>query len=131
MNEPGYPHSVRRIVLPSGQSIEVVRFDDEAAQPAVGGLHECPSCDSQLVQPVDWDTTEDERWELTLHCPNCDWSCRGIYGTEQLAQLEEQLDLGMEAIVSDLQRFTSANMADELERFAAALEADLILPEDF
>jgi hypothetical protein len=131
MNEPGHPHSVRRIVLPSGRSIEVVRFDDEAAQPATGGLHECPSCDSQLVQPVDWDATDDERWELTLHCPNCDWSCRGMYGKEHLAQLEEQLDLGMDAIVADLQRLTTANMADEIERFAAALEADRILPEDF
>ena len=67
----------------------------------------------------------------TLYCPNCDWTCRGLYDQQQLEQLEEKLDLGVEAIVRDLQRLTSANMADEIERFASALEADLILPEDF
>ena len=34
-------------------------------------------------------------------------------------------------MLSDLRRLTQANMAEEIERFAAALDADLILPEDF
>jgi hypothetical protein len=124
-------HSVRRIVLPSGKSIEVVRFDGRTEAPAHEGLHLCQDCESELVQPVDWQATTNDRWELTLYCPNCDWSCCGIYSHEQVEGLEEQLDLGVEAIVRDLKRLTSANMADEIERFAAALEADLILPEDF
>jgi hypothetical protein len=127
-------HSVRRIVLPSGKSIEVVRFDERREAPARDGLHICQDCHSELVQPVEWRATSEDRWELTLYCPNCDWTCCGIYGQlqlEQLEQLEEKLDLGVEAIVRDLQRLTSANMADEIERFASALEADLILPEDF
>lgn len=124
-------HSVRRITLPSGKSIEVVRFDGREEAPARGGLHICRNCNSELVQPVDWHATSDDRWQLTLYCPNCDWTCRGIYGQDQLEQLEEQLDLGVEAIMRDLKRLTSANMADEIERFAQALEADLILPEDF
>jgi hypothetical protein len=124
-------HSVRRIVLPSGKSIEVVRFDGREEAPAHDGLHVCQDCESELVQPLEWRATTDDHWELTLYCPNCDWNCRGIYSHEQIEALEEQLDVGVEAIVRDLQRLTSANMADEIERFAAALEADLILPEDF
>jgi hypothetical protein len=124
-------HSVRRIVLPSGKSIDVVRFDGGQEATATDGLHVCQECESELVQPVDWHATTDDRWELTLYCPNCDWNCHGIYGHDQVERLEEQLDVGVEAIVRDLQRLTSANMADEIERFAAALEADLILPEDF
>ena len=34
-------------------------------------------------------------------------------------------------MLADLQRLTQANMAEEIERFVAALDADLILPEDF
>jgi hypothetical protein len=34
-------------------------------------------------------------------------------------------------MLSDLQRLTKANMAEEIDRFLAALQADLILPEDF
>lgn len=124
-------HSVRRIVLPSGKSIEVVRFDGRREAPARDGLHICQECESELVQPVEWRATDEDHWELTLFCPNCDSSCRGIYSHEQLEALEEQLDLGVEAIIRDLHRLTSANMADEIERFATALEADLILPEDF
>ena len=124
-------HSVRRIVLPSGKSIDVVRFDDRRQAPARPGLHICQDCGSELVQPVDWRATQDDRWELTLYCPNCDWTCRGVYDHEQIEQLEEQLDDGVEAIMRDLNRLTNANMADEIERFASALEADLILPEDF
>jgi hypothetical protein len=124
-------HSVRRIVLPSGKSIDVVRFDGSQEAPAREGLHVCQDCESELVQPMEWRSTSDDRWELTLHCPNCDWSSHGVYCHEQVEQLEEQLDLGVEAIVRDLKRLTSANMVDEIERFAAALEADLILPEDF
>lgn len=124
-------HSVRRIVLPSGKSIEVVRFDGGHETPARTGLHICQGCGSELVQPVEWRATSDDRWELTLYCPDCDTSACGVYSQQELECLEEQLDLGIEAIVRDLHRLTSANMADEIERFASALQADLILPEDF
>jgi hypothetical protein len=123
-------HSTRRIALPSGRSIEVVRFDDEVACPG-DGLHLCPCCDSELVQPIEWSHTSDERLELTLHCPNCNWTSRGSYRQAEVAQLEDRLDEGVAAILRDLRRLTTANMADEIERFAAALAHDLILPEDF
>lgn len=124
-------HSVRRIVLPSGRSIEVVRFDDQTRVPPTTGLHVCPTCKSELVQPVEWGEVSDDRWELTLSCPNCDWSCRDVYDHDQVMQLEEQLDEGVSAILGDLKRLANANMADEIDRFASALKADLILPEDF
>ena len=124
-------HSVRRIVLPSGRSIEVVRFDDETRPESTTGLHICPDCESELVQPIEWGEPSEERWELTLHCPNCDWTCHGSYDQDQVELLEEQLDDGVAAILRDLKRLATANMADEIERFAAALDADLILPEDF
>ena len=46
-------------------------------------------------------------------------------------ELEDQLDEGLADMLRDLQRLTQANMADQIERFVAALHADLILPEDF
>ena len=123
-------HSVRRIVLPSGKSIEVVRFhEDQVTRPR--GLHVCSKCDSELVQPIAWGAVSTESWELTLHCPNCGWLTEGVFGQDEIADLEEELDRGLAAILRDLKRLSDANMADELERFAAALEADLILPEDF
>jgi hypothetical protein len=128
---PNQKHSVRRIVLPSGRSIEVVRFDDETGSEPTTGLHICPGCESELVQPIEWGEASEESWELTLHCPNCEWTCRGTYSQDQVELLEEELDEGVSAILRDLKRLATANMADEIERFTAALAADLILPEDF
>jgi hypothetical protein len=123
-------HSVRRIVLPSGRTIEVVRFHDaDTALPH--GLHVCPACDSQLVQPVAWSEAGEAKWELLLSCPNCFWAHEATYSEDEVHALEEELDQGLEDMLRDLQRLTQANMADEVERFSAALAADHILPEDF
>ncbi len=130
MNQKSHQHSVRRIVLPSGRSIEVVRFPDGNA-PAPAGLHVCPDCRSELVQPLDWAETPNHRWDLTLGCPNCGWCDHGVYDRDEIDRLEEKLDDGLAAMLDDLQRLTHANMAEEIERFVAALYADGILPEDF
>lgn len=130
MNQNPNRHSVRRIVLPSGRAIEVVRFHDDHKTTAPG-LHVCPECTSDLVQPLAWSETEDAKWELTLSCPNCWWLSVDVYTQAQVVSFEETLDQGVEAILRDLQRLAHANMADHVDRFVAALQADLILPEDF
>ncbi len=132
MNNPhhSHSHSVRRIVLPSGRSIEVVRFHDSAPS-GQRPLYMCPSCQSDLVQPRAWSETEDERWELTLECPNCWWSAEDVFGQAQVHELEEHLDDGLAQMLGDLKRLAHANMAEHIDRFAAALNADAIVPEDF
>ncbi len=125
-----HQHSVRRIVLPSGRSIEVVRFrePDQALQPP---LHICPDCESELVQPLAWSESAEDRWELTLECPNCRWSTEGVFNEDQVHELEDQLDEGLADLLGDLRRLAHANMAEQVERFVSALQRDLILPEDF
>ena len=122
--------AVRRIVLPSGRTIEVVRYHDKPG----GGtreLHICSSCESDLVQPVAWSEAGEERWELTLECPNCSWTETGNYGRHEVEMLEDQLDQGLAEVIADLQRLAHANTIAEIDRFSAALDANLILPEDF
>jgi hypothetical protein len=46
-------------------------------------------------------------------------------------RLEDELDRAAAQLVADLLALTRANMEDFAARFAAALEADLVLPEDF
>ncbi len=130
MSQKPSRHSVRRIVLPSGRSIEVVHFHD-AEDAAPRGLHVCPDCASELVQPIEWAEASDDHWELLLECPNCGWAGAGVYSQEQVQELEERLDEGIANMLRDLQRLTQANMTDQIDRFVKALEADLILPEDF
>jgi hypothetical protein len=123
-------HSTRRVVLPSGRSIEVLLFE-ETTDPATRSLHICPDCESDLVQPVEWSEAPQQRWQLALRCPNCDWITDGVFEQAQVDQLEDRLDEGLSEMLRDLRRLTQANMAEEIDRFAAALQTNLVLPEDF
>ncbi len=140
-NAPHRQH-VRRIVLPSGKTIEVVYFEQlavpagtPASAPEHAGttsdLHVCGSCTSTLVYPVDWEEAGTAHWEVTLRCPNCEWSGTGIFEQDLVERFDEELDRGTETLVRDLKRLMRANMEEEIERFVSALEDDHIVPEDF
>ena len=135
-------HYVRRVVLPSGKTIEVVYFEDQQAEQAPGAatpahdesisdLHVCGSCTSTLVYPTEWEESGTSHWEVSLRCPNCEWSGTGIFEQDQVERFDEELDRGTEALVRDLKRLVHANMEEEIERFVGALEGDHILPSDF
>jgi hypothetical protein len=132
-------HYVRRVVLPSGKTIEVVYFDEIPAFPTLGDelaqtgeeLHNCGTCGSNLVYPVEWDEAGETHWEVSLRCPNCEWHGTGVFEQTVVERFDEELDRGTEALVRDLKRMMHANMEDEIDRFVTALEADHIVPEDF
>jgi hypothetical protein len=133
-------HHVRRVLLPSGKTIEVVYFEDapppgsgSSATPAqeTDGLHACPSCASSTVYPVQWEEAGAAHWRMTLRCPNCEWRGDGVFPQALVERLEEVLDDGTEGLIRDLRRLTHANMQEEVERFTHALERDLIFPIDF
>jgi hypothetical protein len=131
---PDPQHYVRRVVLPSGRSIEVVYFEpDPIALPVepTPDLHVCPECEARLVFPVAWEEYDAVHWEVSLRCPNCEWHGVDLYSQEVVDRFDEELDRGTEALVRDLKQLTRANMEDEIECFRAALQADAILPEDF
>ena len=135
--QPDNTPYVRRVVLPSGKTIEVVYFGDETAGAArrpvepADDLHVCETCDSELVYPVDWEEAGDTHWEVTLRCPNCEWTGTGLFEQDVVERFDEELDRGSEALVRDLKRLIQANMEEEIERFVSALHGDHIVPEDF
>jgi hypothetical protein len=133
---PDQPHAVRRVVLPSGKTIEVVYFADaetDGQAPAQSGhdLYVCPECASHLAYPTAWEEAGEERWELLMRCPNCEWEATGVFDRDAVERLDEELDRGTHALLADLKRLMYANMEDEIERFISALHADAILPMDF
>jgi hypothetical protein len=129
----------RRVVLPSGKTIEVVYFGTDettraprrpVSEPA-DDLHVCGTCDSELVYPVDWEETGETHWEVTLRCPNCEWTGTGVFEQDVVERFDEELDRGTETLVRDLKRLMQANMEDEIDRFISALQDGHIVPEDF
>jgi hypothetical protein len=138
---PSDRHNVRRVVLPSGKTIEVVYFDDLPARsgaapeapaaPPARPISVCDECGSDLVYPLDWQEADDHHWEMTLRCPECQTVRSGIYDYGSVEAFEEELDRGTEQLVSDLRSLSQANMEEDVERFAMALAFDAVLPEDF
>ena len=126
----------KRVVLPSGRTIEVVYFHEatEAAAPAVQpdqALHHCEACASNLVYPVTWDEASESSWNVSLRCPECEHRRDGVFNQSTVEAFDEELDLGTDALTSDYRRLCRANMAEEIDLFVAAIEAGAILPEDF
>jgi hypothetical protein len=143
-------HQLKRIVLPSGKTIEVVYFESltaeaaAAAAPApqelppvqpqkgvVRDLHVCPDCSSELVYPVAWEEADETHWSITLRCPNCEWAEDGVYAQDNCDRFDDELERGTDALTRDYKRLMTANLAEEIDRFAQALDADAILPMDF
>jgi uncharacterized protein YbbK (DUF523 family) len=95
-------------------------------------LHVCPECRSGLVQPVAWQqvasTTE---WRLWRRCPECEWNGDDVHRESAIDEFDEQLDFGTRELAEELRALEQSNMEEAAQRFVAALQADLILPEDF
>jgi hypothetical protein len=128
--------NVKRVALPSGKTIEVVYFQENTTPPAKPGtgpreLHVCPACTSNLAYPVHWSEADQTCWEVTLRCPNCEWSETDVFDQESVERFDEELDRGTDQLVDDLKRLVYANMEEQIDRFVDALMNDNILPEDF
>lgn len=125
---------IKKIILPSGKSVEIVYFHADEAVTRTDGLIElenCPECNSDLVYPVTWRETEDECWEIDLRCPNCEWSERGIYHQTDVERFDDVLNGGTDQLIDDLEQLARTNMEEEIDRFVQALETDQIVPFDF
>lgn len=131
---PANHDPTRRVVLPNGETVDVVVPRQPETAPRQANpeqLHICPDCRSPLVAPVAWAEAGPAHWDVTLRCPNCEWYGDGVFDEAMVEALDEELDRGTEALLRDLQRLMRANMEDDVDRFLAALEADQIWPMDF
>ena len=132
-------HHVKRVVLPSGKTIEVVYFEPtRPAEPGASGTADrdrtctsAPSAPPSSSTPSSGRRPAQEHWHVALRCPNCEWHHRGRLRPGTVDMFDEELESGTDELVGDLKQLMRANMAEEIDRFVAALAADAILPEDF
>jgi hypothetical protein len=94
-------------------------------------LHICFHCAGGLVYPLDWSEEGPRHWRIILRCPECESKREGVFDQAAVERLDDELDRGSSALLGDLRRMTHANMSEEIEFFARALDADLIMPSDF
>jgi hypothetical protein len=134
---------VKRIQLPSGKVVELVYLQAGWEQQAataqadatdrirVRRIELCPQCGSDRVHPLDWREVEDLRWELDVRCPDCRWTGGDVYEQPEVERYDDVLLACAGDMTEELDRITRENMAEHLERFRAALDADAITPFDF
>jgi hypothetical protein len=94
-------------------------------------LHVCFNCGGELVYPLDWCEEGLRHWRIVLRCPDCESRREGVFEQGVVELLDDELDRAAGALLGDLRRMTHANMSEEVEFFAKALDADLITPSDF
>lgn len=104
---------------------------DPSAAPRSADLHVCTACASDLVQPLSWDEAGDGRWSIELRCPECEQRREGLFSQHVLDDYDERLNDGTDLLVGSYRRLVRENLADEIDRFVAALRVGAILPEDF
>jgi len=95
------------------------------------GLHVCEGCSSTLVQPQWWEETPGGSWRVELRCPECEHRREGVFGQSVVDDFDERLNEGSDALATSYRRLVRDNLVAEMERFAGALRAGAILPEDF
>jgi hypothetical protein len=127
---PGHPHTPEPAYAPE----PAYRLDPLLpAEPVCSPqeLHVCFNCAGELVYPLDWTEEGARHWRIVLRCPECEARREGVFEQSVVELLDDELDRGSGALLSDLKRLTHANMTDEVEFFVRALDADLITPSDF
>ena len=130
-DQPNTQHFTRRLTLPSGRRVDVVYFESSSTADDDQELQHCGTCHSDLVQPIDWSPLGKSYWQVTLRCPNCDWSGTGVFPQAVVERFDRELDRATNLLIGELDRIGLENMADDIGRFTRALAEDHILPSDF
>lgn len=128
------PDIQQQAPLTASEQIEVVPGDHghgSESNGSPGQLNVCFHCAGELVYPLDWSEEGPRHWRIVLRCPECESRREGVFDQTTVERLDDELDRGSSALLGDLRRMTHANMSEEIEFFARALDADLIVPSDF
>jgi hypothetical protein len=136
---------IKRIVLPSGKTVEIVYYQPADGEPVASELIEapatpsievrkielCPSCTGDRVHPTDWTEVEDMRWQLALRCPDCEWRHTDVYLPDEVERYDDVLNDATDRLIEELDRVTRENMNEAIDRWRDALDSDGIMPSDF
>ena len=130
---------IERFIFPDGTERDMLVFDT-AARPAPCPVspppgdtrdpHLCPVCGSTLVHPTEWQRIAVAAWRITLRCPNCETVRTGVFDRGQVERLNRALYEGTERLAREAEQLVRHNFEEEVDKFVAALDADLIMPID-
>ena len=116
----------------SAQHPEEPRPAPRKAAVAWPDLHICPECTWTFVVPrAVLDVVGPDRYLVELSCTNCGWTKVSTECEERLEALDRELDRQASDMRESLELAELTRRLEEVDAFAAALQCDLLLPEDF
>jgi hypothetical protein len=83
------------------------------------------------VYPLDWSEEGPWHWRIVLRCPDCERVGTGVFPQAVVERFDNELERASGELLTDLRRLTHANMAEEIQFFVKALDADVVVPSDF
>jgi C4-type Zn-finger protein len=100
---------------------------------ATKDLHLCGSCRRPFVVPeaIVNAPRDAEGVLVELLCANCGWRDTAIHSPSDIEALDRALDLSERQIRTALEICELERELERIDVFAEALQADLIVPEDF
>ncbi len=97
----------------------------------VAALTVCPSCGSDLVQPLRWEQKTEAQVLVELRCPECSTWMQACHTPEEMEALDRRQNDAREAIVGAYEASVRENMNALVADLHEALERDLIGADDF
>ena len=98
----------------------------------VTDLHVCHVCDRPFVVPDEiLQVLPGRRYRVSLLCNDCGHTSVGVFDEPSMELLDRELDRTQEQLIEALAIMEESRLLEEIDLFVAALQADLILPEDF
>jgi uncharacterized Zn finger protein len=97
----------------------------------VASLTVCPSCGSDLVQPLRWERTSDAQVLVELRCPECSTWMQACHSPAEMKDLDRHQCAARDVIVSAYEHSVRESMSALVDDLHEALERDLISADDF
>ncbi len=95
------------------------------------GLGICKRCKSDFVNPVSSHELGETDWWIRLRCGECGFVREAEVTDQEAQRFEHELDRGVKQIAAEFARLDRKRMIADSATIAAALERDLIDPDDF
>ena len=112
---------------------ELLSSEPQASNlPAPAGLQVCPACGLPFVVPGKVrEVVGANEVRIDLHCTNCGESRNAVHTDQDLESFDLALDRSFADMLWTLEVIWIANEESAIQRFRSALDAELIVPEDF
>jgi hypothetical protein len=91
----------------------------------------CPSCGSDLVQPLRWEQKTEAQVLVEMRCPECSTWMQACHTPAEMEVLDRRQSAAREAILSAYELSVQESMSALAAHLHEALERDLIGADDF